>query len=79
MINLFKALSLLSAWSVLVAVVIYIDPVTIKNILVPNAYLPMTTLVGVVVGYTTWQFVQGWKWVVITLFVTLITGLLLLL
>lgn len=79
MINLFKALSLLSVWSVLVAVVIYVDPVTIKNVLVPNAYLPMTTLVGVVIGYTTWQFVHGWKWVAITLFVTLITGLLLLL
>lgn len=77
--NVLRILSVLSVWSVLVVIVVYVDPESIKNIILPNAYLPMTTLVGVAVGYTTWQFAHGWKWVAITLFVTLITGLLLLL
>jgi len=79
MIRMLKILSILAVWSVLGAVVIYIDPETIKDVLIPNSYLPMIGLVGVVVGYTGWQFVTGWKWVLTTLFVMIVTGVLLLL
>lgn len=72
-------MSVLAVWSVLVTVVIYVDPETIKDILLPQVYLPMIILVGAVVGYTAGQFITGWKLVGLTLFVMFVTGVLLLL
>lgn len=77
--NALRIMSVLAVWSVLVTVVIYVDPETIKDILLPQVYLPMIILVGAVVGYTAGQFIAGWKLVGLTLFVMFVTGVLLLL
>ncbi|GAB4026262.1 MAG: hypothetical protein Fur0011_1260 [Candidatus Microgenomates bacterium] len=59
--------------------IIYIDPETIRDILIPHIYLPMIVIVGITVGYTAGQWLTGWKLALLISFVMLLTGVLLLL
>ena len=77
--NILKIISVASVWSVLIAMVIYIDPETIRDFLIPQTYLPMIVMIGITVGYTAGQLITGWRLVVLTVFVMLLTGVLLLL
>ena len=77
--NLLKAVSVVSVWCVLLAIVIYIDPETIRDILIPQLYLPMIIMVGITTAYTAGQWLAGWKLALLTSFVMLLTGVLLLL
>ncbi len=77
--NILKIISVISVWSVLVAMIIYVDPETIRDILIPQLYLPMVVMVGITVGYTAGQLITGWKLVLLTSFVMFLTGVLLLL
>lgn len=77
--NILKIISVVSVWSVLITMVIYVDPESIRDILIPQLYLPMVVMVGITFGYTLGQLITGWKLVVLTSFVMLLTGVLLLL
>lgn len=77
--NILKIISVVSVWSVLITMVIYVDPESIRDILIPQLYLPMVVMVGITIGYTLGQLITGWKLVVLTSFVMLLTGVLLLL
>lgn len=79
MLMVLKVISIISLWAVVTLATIYIDPATIKDILIPGIYLPMILVIGVATGYTAYSLTSGWKWVVITLFVMVLTGVLLLL
>ena len=79
MLMVLKVISIISVWAVVALATIYIDPATIKDILIPGLYLPMILVIGVATGYTAYSITSGWKWVVITLFVMVLTGVLLLL
>lgn len=79
MLMVLKVISVISLWAVVALATIYIDPATIKDILIPGIYLPMILVIGVATGYTAYSLTSGWKWVVITLFVMVLTGVLLLL
>ncbi len=74
-----KVISIISVWAVVTLATIYIDPATIKDILIPGLYLPMILVIGVATGYTAYELSSGWKWVAISLFVMVLTGVLLLL
>ncbi|MBP9702126.1 hypothetical protein KBD69_00415 [Candidatus Woesebacteria bacterium] len=79
MLMILKIISIISLWVVVAAATIYIDPVTIKDVLIPGLYLPMILIIGVATGYTAYSLSSGWKWVAISLFVMVLTGVLLLL
>ena len=79
MLMALKVISIISLWVVVAFATIYIDPATIKDILIPGLYLPMILLIGVATGYTAYSLSSGWKWVAISLFVMVLTGVLLLL
>lgn len=79
MLTILQLLAVASLWAVVGAVVLLVDPIVIKDVLIPNSYLPMVMLVGIAGGYTAHQLVSGWKALAITLFVMVLVGLLLLL
>ena len=79
MLMILKIISIISVWAVVAFATIYIDPATIKDILIPGLYLPMILIIGVATGYTAYSLSSGWKWVAISLFVMVLTGVLLLL
>ncbi len=79
MLNVLRVISVLSVWLVVASAVIYIDPSTIRDILIPNLYLPMILLIGLATGYTAYLVSSGWKWLIISVFVMVLTGVLLLL
>jgi hypothetical protein len=79
MLTIIKILSVISLWGVVASVVWLVDPEIIKDVLIPNSYLPMIFLVGIASSYTAYQWIEGWKLVVVTVFVMVLVGMLLLL
>ncbi len=79
MLNVLRVISVLSVWLVVASAVLYIDPQTIRDVLIPNLYLPMILLIGLATGYTAYLVSSGWKWLIISVFVMVLTGVLLLL
>ncbi len=79
MLTVLKIVASLSLWGVVTSVVWLVDPAIIKDVLIPNSYLPMIILVGIASAYSASLVVSGWKVGVVVGFVMVLVGLLLLL
>lgn len=47
-----KALGVISLWSIVIGIVIFVDPSLLRDILIPGLYLPFVFAVFVALGYT---------------------------
>jgi hypothetical protein len=62
-----KIISLLLLWGAVAATIIYIDPELLKDIFIPNSYLPFLLLLTITIWYTLAVFIKSvWKSLVVT-------------
>ncbi len=63
-------------WGALVMIIIYVDPDLLKDVIIPNSYLPFFIFLSITVWYTLSIFLKTiWKSLILTL--TLVGGLVL--
>lgn len=63
-----KLISLILLWGAVAATIVYIDPELLKDIIIPDAYLPFLLLLTIAIWYTLAIFIKSaWKSLVMTM------------
>lgn len=71
-----KVISLMLLWGFLLAVVMYIEPELLRDILIPNSYAPFVALITICLWYTIALFVRKF-WASLGITLTIVLGIVL--
>ena len=63
-----KILSLICLWGVVATVILFVEPELLRDILIPNSYLPLFLLLTLTIWYTSAIFIKNaWKSLLFTI------------